>query len=149
MLPAWTSYVPHDWVSLTDLSASQTRTLCTVHLPITLIRLWHAADGRMREILANFMDLVTAVVIANMRTTSQDQIADYDFHIVRYMQRAHQLYPDVSIKPVHHAALHVGRMLEDFGPVHSHSSPYYERYINFLHRMNTNRKPGELAKPPG
>ncbi|KAF9487476.1 hypothetical protein BDN71DRAFT_1513931 [Pleurotus eryngii] len=142
MLPTWTSHVPHDWVSLTDLSASQTRTLCTVHLPITLIRLWHTAKGQMRDILANFMDLVTAIVMANMRTTSQDQIAAYDFHIVRYMQQAHQLYPDVSIKPVHHAALHVGRMLEDFGPVHSHSSPYYECYINFLHRMNTNQKLG-------
>ncbi|KAJ8699104.1 hypothetical protein PTI98_002257 [Pleurotus ostreatus] len=142
MLPTWVSRVPCDWTLLTDLNASQTRMLCTVHLPITLIRMWHASEGRMREILANFMDLVTAVITANMRTTSKEQIATYDFHITCYMQQAHQLYPDVSIKPIHHAALHVGRMLEDFGPVHSHSSPYYKRYINFLHCMNTNRKPG-------
>ncbi|KAF9487136.1 hypothetical protein BDN71DRAFT_1405145, partial [Pleurotus eryngii] len=65
-----------------------------------------------------------------------------------YMQQAHQLYPDVFIKSVHYTALHVGRMLEDFSPVHSHSSPYYECYINFIHCMNTKWKPGESAMPP-
>lgn len=143
LLPSWTTRVPKNWASVTDLSADQTRTLCTVHLPITLIRLWHRADERRHDLLSNFLDLIRAVVIANMRTTSQEHASEYSRYIVKYMTDSRVLYPDVALKPVDHAALHLGTMLNDFGPVHAHSSPYYERYINFLHRVNTNRKLGE------
>ncbi|KAG6913339.1 hypothetical protein DXG01_007577 [Tephrocybe rancida] len=40
--------------------------------------------------------------------------------------------------------LHVGDNMELFGPVHAYSAPFFERYINFFHRINTNKKLGEL-----
>ncbi|KAG5220365.1 STE/STE11/BCK1 protein [Salix suchowensis] len=140
-LPSWVSGVSREWSTTSELSADQTRILCTIHLPITLIRLWHSADDRRQSLLANFMDLVNAVRVANMRTTSPGDVETYNTYMHRYMVQALELYQDEAIKPHQHAALHIGTMLEWFGPVHAHSAPYYERYINFMHRAQINRKP--------
>lgn len=89
------------------------------------------------------MDLVSAVQIANMRVTSENQINAYNAYMERYISNIKPLYPDQGLKPTHHASLHIGDMLGLFGPNHSHSGPHYERYINFLHHLNTNSKIGE------
>ncbi|KAJ8473733.1 hypothetical protein ONZ45_g16182 [Pleurotus djamor] len=119
-LPSWLSNVPQKWTSPSQLSADQARIL-----------------------LSNFMDLISAVRIANFREATAEQISVYDSCIRRYMSGVVQLYPDEPIMPHQHAALHIGEMLRSWGPVHSHSASYYERYIGFLHRININRKPGE------
>ena len=88
------------------------------------------------------MNLVSAVRIANMRIMSQQQIKAYDDCI-----RCKELYPNETLKPVLHAALHIGQILDLFGPVHAIHAPFYECYINFFHRMNTNKKLG-MQQPP-
>lgn len=143
-IPTWISSAPRNWGSAQrgKLSADNWRVICTIHLPITLIRLWSNETGQKQKLLANFMDLVSAVHIANMRVSSQNQIRAYNMHIFRYVAGVKALYPDEKLKPTHHAALHIGELLNLFGPVHSHSAPFFERYINFLHRVNTNQKLG-------
>ena len=68
-LPSWVTDVPRDWGTKTrgKLSANNWRVICTVHLPITLIRLWGGEDApEDRKLkLQNFMDLSIAVQIAN------------------------------------------------------------------------------------
>ncbi|RXW15593.1 hypothetical protein EST38_g10261 [Candolleomyces aberdarensis] len=61
-LPSWITPVPRDWGTIRrgKLSADNWRIICCVHLPITLIRLFGASDGRPRALLDNFMDLVMA-----------------------------------------------------------------------------------------
>ena len=141
-LPTWITPPPPDWGTTRrgKLSADHWRVISTIHLPITLIRLWHNGSLRKKEILQHFMDLVTAVRIANMRIISLGHVQAYNFHMTRYVENIRALYPDEHLKPTHHAALHIGDMLGLFGPNHSHSSPYYERYINLLHHINTNSK---------
>ncbi|RDB18682.1 hypothetical protein Hypma_014671 [Hypsizygus marmoreus] len=145
-LPSWMRPAPPDWGTARrgKLSADQWRVGCIVHLTITLIRLWGHETGRKKELLKHFMDLVSAVRIANIRTMSPKLIKAYEEHILRYAIGCLLLYPDESIKPTLHVALHIGDILGLFGPVHAYSSPFYERYINFFHRMNTNKKLGEL-----
>ena len=92
------------------------------------------------------MDLVSAVHIANMRISSKNQIEAYKHHIFQYMNGLKVLYPDQHLKPINHAALHIGDVLQLFGPVHSHSAPFYERNIKFLHRINTNLKLGSFRR---
>lgn len=140
----WIRPAPPNWGTAErgKLSADQWRVICTIHLPITLIRLWGNETGRKRELLEHFMDLVSAVRIANMRVSSQKQILAYNHYIFRYASRCAKLYPDETLKPTLHAALHLGDTLELFGPVHAISAPFYERCINFFHRMNTNQKLG-------
>lgn len=145
-LPTWITPAPPNWGTAErgKLSADNWRVICTIHLPITLIRLWANNTPRKKELLSHYMDLVAAVRIANMRVSSPNQIREYNKHIGRYVQNLSRLFPDQGLKPTHHAALHIGDMLGLFGPNHSHSGPHYERYINFFHRINTNSKLGML-----
>ena len=151
-LPTWVSAAPSNWGTAErgKLSADQWRVVCTIHLPITLIRLWETKTGRQKKMLDHFMDLVSAVRIANMRISSRNQIKAYSQLILRYATDHSTLFPDMSLKPVLHAALHIGDMLDRFGPLHAISAPFYERYINFFHRLNTNQKIGRFhCRHPG
>ena len=145
-LPSWISPAPPNWGTAKrgKLSADNWRVICTIHLPITLIRLWGREQGRKQQLLQNFMDLVSAVRIANMHVSSKNQIDAYNTYIFRYIAGLKELYPDESIAPTHHTALHLGDIQSLFGPVHSHTASFYERYINFFHRLNTNKKIGSL-----
>lgn len=146
-LPSWIGYAPRNWGTQErgKLNADHYRVICSIHLPITLIRLWEGETGRKKELLENFMHLVSAVRIANMRVSSMNQIKSYNIHIFRYVQGIKTLFPTHKLKPNAHAALHIGDIMELFGPVQSHSTPFYERYINFLHRVNTNSKMGKYS----
>ncbi|KAJ2921684.1 hypothetical protein H1R20_g15414, partial [Candolleomyces eurysporus] len=145
-LPSWVTPAPRDWgtVRRGKLSADSWRIICCIHLPITLIRLFGASDGRPRALLDNFMDLVTAVRIATMRLSSMAHAEMYKACILKYTKGTLELFPDYNVLPSHHAALHIGDMLIRFGPKHAHDSPHYERYINFFHHMNTNNHIGEV-----
>ena len=82
-LPSWITAAPHNWgtASRGKLSAAHWRVICTVHLPITLIRLWKEDNGRLKDMLDHFMDLVTAIKVANMRISSPRQIDKYNKEI--------------------------------------------------------------------
>lgn len=143
-LPSWIGNAPRNWGTTErgKLSADNYRTIGTIHLPITLIRLWEDESGRKKDLLENFMHLVNAVTIANMRVSSRNQIEAYNDYIFRYAEGLKALFPSHALRPVLHASLHLGDIMELFGPVHARSAPFYERFINFLHRVNTNGKMG-------
>ncbi len=69
-LLSWVTGVPHNWATAAHrkLSANNWRVICTVHLPITLMRLWGGDDTPEDQKckLENFMDLVCAVQITNL-----------------------------------------------------------------------------------
>jgi hypothetical protein len=145
-LPSWVTGVPHNWGSAArgKLSANNWRVICTVHLPITLIRLWggdDAPEDRKRK-LENFMDLVCAVQIANLRSISKNDIELYDHYIYRYLTVFKTLYKFAKVKSIHHAALHYGDILRGFGPAHTHGAAFYERYIHSMQSENHNMRLG-------
>jgi hypothetical protein len=92
--------------------------------------------------LENFMDLVRAVQIANLRSISRSEIELYEHHISRYMTSFKSLYKVAKVKPIHHAALHYGDVLRGFGPAHTHSAAFYERHIHAMQSENHNMKLG-------
>ena len=145
-LPSWVTDVPHNWGTTTreKLSANNWRIICTVHLPITLIRLWGGEDApKDRKLkLQNFMDLSCAVQIANLRSVSKQDIKLYEHYIQRYLVRLKSLYKLAKVKPIHHAALHYGNTLRSFGLAHTHGAASYERYIHFMQTQNHNMKLG-------
>ena len=119
-LAYWVSRAPKDAGSRHrgKLSADQWRTLCTIHLPITLVKEWATATNaptvaalpsqdRQMQMLTNFMDLVTAVNIAGSLVTSEANIRQYEESILRYLRNLKHLYPEASIKPNHHIAIHL------------------------------------------
>lgn len=145
-LPSWMSPAPRNWGTATrgKLTADQWMVICTVHLPITLIRIWGNLDGRRFSLLCNFMDLTSSVQLANQRTINQRIIADSEMLMARYLTTMKTLFKDSKIQPIHHAALHAGDFLRLFGPTHSVRAFGGERFLGVLGLQNVNNKSGQL-----
>ena len=145
-LPSWVTDAPCNWGTATHgkLSSNNWRVICAIHLPITLIRLWGGEDASedQKSKLQNFMDLVCAVQITNLRSVSQQDIDLYEHYIWRYVDGFKSLYKLAKMKPIHHAALHYGDTLRSFGPAHTHGAAFYERYIHSMQTQNHNMKLG-------
>ena len=144
------SPAPRNWGTAArgKLTADQWKVVATVHLPVTLIRLWGTKQGRYFLLLCNFMDLSAAVQLANQRITTKKHIDDYERLILRYLQGLKVLFKDTPLQPIHHASLHAGEFLRQFGPTHSVRTPGFERFNERLGSQNTNMKSGKLFGYP-
>lgn len=92
--------------------------------------------------LDNFMDLVTATKLVNMRIMTAQRSADFLKHMHRYLEGIKELYPHHSILPYHHMSLHFPRFLEDFGPTHGWRCFPFERFNYLLQQVPTNLRFG-------
>ncbi|KAI6099082.1 hypothetical protein F5141DRAFT_1066671 [Pisolithus sp. B1] len=109
------------------LSTDEWRSVGTIHL------------GQM---LDNFMHLISAIHLANLRSISSQDIADYSFHMDSYLCGFSELYKEAKIQPTHHLSLHFSTLLTLFGPVHSWRAWSFEHYNYILQNIETNRKFG-------
>jgi hypothetical protein len=66
--------------------------------------------------------------------------------MVAYLQCLLDLYPNIQFRPNHHAALHIGTLLTQFGPAHGWWMFPFERVIGILQGINTNSKLGKHRK---
>lgn len=147
-LPSWMSPAPRNWGTATrgKLTADQWKVIVTVHLPITLMRLWGTLqEGRYFLMLCNFMDLNAAVQLANQRVITEKHIQDYEQLILRYLSGMVVLFKDTPMQPIHHVSMHAGEFLRLFGPTHSVRTPGFERFNEKLGLQNTNRKSGKSS----
>ena len=144
ILPSWLSPIPTNAGSARagKLTADQWRTLCTVHLVITLVRLWGDKDpaDRKHDMLCNFMDLVTATALLFKRSMSPERIKLYEDFMRKYLEGHLRLYPHLNLTPKHHLSLHIPRILERFGPVHGWTTWGFERLNFIFQRTETNGK---------
>lgn len=146
-LPSWMSPAPHNWGTAKrgKLTADQWKVVTTVHLPITLMRLWGTPqEGRHFLMLCNFMDLSAAIQLANQRVITEKHIKDYERLILRYLSGLLVLFKDTQLQPIHHVSMHAGEFLRLFGPTHSVRTPGFERFNEKLGLQKTNMKSGEL-----
>ncbi|RPD52424.1 hypothetical protein L226DRAFT_474089, partial [Lentinus tigrinus ALCF2SS1-7] len=122
------------------LSADEWRTLCTIHLPITLIRIWAALppSDRRRKMLDNFLHMVIAVRYGTARRATKVRIDTYNYHIFNYVHGLRTLFPEQELVPNQHLALHLGEVLTRFGPTQSYWAFPFERYIRLLRQANIN-----------
>lgn len=143
-LPSWMSPAPHNWGTAArgKLTADQWMVICTVHLPITLIRIWGNLRDRRFHLLRNFIDLTSAVQLADQRAINEQMIRDSETLMSRYLNTMKELFKDTKIQPIHHAALHAGDFLRLFGPNHSVRCFGGERYLEVLGLQNVNNKSG-------
>ena len=142
-LPSWVMKAPPNWGTATQgkLSANNWRVICTIHLPVTLIRLWEGDDDWSAQ-LENFMDLVHVVQIVNLCSISRKEIELYDHYISWYMLSYKSLFKLAKVKPIHRAILHYGNVLQEFGPAHTHSAAFYEQHIHSMQSKNHNMNLG-------
>ena len=147
-LPSWMSPAPRNWGSAKrgKLTADQWKVVTTVHLPITLMRLWGASqEGRLFLMLCNFMDLSAAIQLANQRIITEKHIEDYERLILRYLLGLVAIFKDTQLQPIHHVSMHAGDFLRLFGPTHSVRTPGFERFNEKLGLQNTNQKSGGFS----
>lgn len=67
---------------------------------------------------------------------------EYRTQILDYLRSLRELFPDFSIKPNQHYAVHAVEDLETLGPGHARSTPIWERDNGDLQDMNSNKHPG-------
>ncbi|KAJ7188213.1 hypothetical protein C8R46DRAFT_878083 [Mycena filopes] len=151
--PSWvTSVPPHFGGESSDgkLKADQWRTLATLYMPVTLIRLWAASgvNTERRALLDLTMDLVSAIIVASSRTTSLSHYQECEEYLLAYRTKLSKLFPDYKCHPNHHFAMHIPAFLLLFGPVHGWWTYPLERLIGKLQRVPTNYKPGERSGHP-
>ena len=143
-LPSWMSPAPSNWGTAArgKLTADQWMVVCTVHLPVTLIRLWGNLADRRFELLCNFMDLTSAVQLATQRSITARMIDDQELLIARYLNSMKRLFKGSKVQPIHHVALHTADFLRLFGPTHAVQAFGGERLLEVLGLQNVNNKSG-------
>lgn len=151
LLPTWMGRAPKKFGAPGQgrLKADEWRTACTVHLPITLIRLWHAFPDTQREkmLLTNFLHLVTAVLWATRRSTSEFHRNVVQNQLYLYLTGLVQLFGSDVLVTNHHVSLHLVDCLRLFGPVHGWWAFPFERFNGILQNLNTNSRLGEKIPP--
>ncbi|TDL15157.1 hypothetical protein BD410DRAFT_855780 [Rickenella mellea] len=151
-LPSWVAPAPANVGSTRagKLSADQWRSLCTVNLVITLVRLWGGKPRNDRHywLLQNFMDLVTAAKLGTMRSMTQARIDGFVLHLHRYLENMLELFPHIGVTPNQHLSFHVALLLHRFGPSHAWRCWSFERWNHVLQNINTNMKFGKMLPFP-
>ncbi|KAA1479800.1 hypothetical protein DENSPDRAFT_789577 [Dentipellis sp. KUC8613] len=151
-LPSWLAAAPaHIGEAKSGkVTADQWRTFCTIHLVVTLVRLWGTKDNnhsqREQDMLHNFMNLVAATKLASMRTmTAQRALAFKDF-MLKYLHGLQDIFPGIPLTPNQHNTLHLFDIFRRFGPCHAWRCWAFERWNYLLQHIPTNRHFGELEK---
>lgn len=147
VLPSWLTPGPRNpgETKWGKMKADEWKVFCTIHLPITLTRLWGGSpkNERQYKVLANFMHLVIAVNVASRREVKARHINSYDTHIKQYLTSLLDLYPGANIAPNQHRALHFGEHLRRWGPCHAWRCFAFERFNGILQNTSTNSVVGE------
>jgi hypothetical protein len=138
------------------LKADQWRTCIEFDIPVSVAQLWSKETCppelkpevivRRDKLFQSIMHLAVAVRWATSYRTSERHSEKFEENMVAYLQCLLDLYPNIQLRPNHHAALHIGPLLKQFGPAHGWWMFPFERVIGALQGINTNSKLGKHWK---
>ncbi|KAI1788015.1 hypothetical protein LXA43DRAFT_895298 [Ganoderma leucocontextum] len=148
VVPSWIEKPPHNFGSASHgkLKADQWRTVGTIFMVVTLVRLWGhptSSSPLERAALTNFVHLVVPVDAATRHSMSASRAELFDQNMEAYVKGLRALYKHPLV-PNHHMSLHLKPCLALFGPVYGWWSYPFERYNGILQRLNSNYKPAEM-----
>jgi len=128
------------------MTADELRSAATLHLPLTLIRLWgsHRSTSHHFRYLVNFLHLVEAVDLLLRRSTFEARRVAADGHLIAYVNGIMSLFPEHRVAPNQHLSFHIGRFLEGLGPAWCISAWFPEYFNQILEGFNTNHRIGEI-----
>ncbi|RDX40106.1 hypothetical protein OH76DRAFT_1459584 [Lentinus brumalis] len=140
-LPSWIERPPANFGSPSHgkLKADHWRTVCTVSMVITLVRVWSLSTATTgeRKLLENFIHLVVAVDLATRRSMDAERARLFDHHMLEYLRTLRELF-DHDLVPNHHLSLHLASCLLLFGPVRGMWGFPFERYNGIIQHLKTN-----------
>ena len=148
--PSWVSSVPSNISSICPkIKSDQWRSVASLFLPITLVRMWSGLDHqpselneRRKELLCLTMQLCSAIAVATSRTTSEAHAEQFLTCMTNYRRDLARIFPGYACHSNHHFAFHIGELLSMYGPVHGWWTFPFERTIGMLQRIRTNYKQG-------
>jgi hypothetical protein len=82
------------------------------------------------------------VRIAYQTAITSQNVVEFRWHSLEYVRGLVEFFPQ-SLRPSHHYLLHLGDMLERFGPMRGWWAFPYERFNGMIQKLATNHKPGE------
>ena len=145
-LPSWCTPAPP---RISDkgqgkISADGWRVFCTVHLIVTLGRLWGSLppDSRENKLFLNFCDLIMATKIATGRSITVACAEEFQDCMLRYLGGLDKLFPMYQLIPYHHISIHLRELLCRFGPTTTWRCWVFERYNHMLQNIETNGRFG-------
>ncbi|KIK58691.1 hypothetical protein GYMLUDRAFT_170570 [Collybiopsis luxurians FD-317 M1] len=149
VLPSYISQVREKWGTRAGgtLGGDEWNTLSTIHLVVSLIWIWgyeYDENSRRFQLLLNYLDMVHALHAFSLCETSPSLQNYYLARMLKYLHGLLVLYPDVSLKPNHHYAVHAADDLRLFGPPHARSTPVFERMNHTLQQIPSNNHLGKL-----
>ncbi|KAJ3791510.1 hypothetical protein GGU11DRAFT_648185, partial [Lentinula aff. detonsa] len=126
VLPSWIQQAPPKWgiPASGKLSADEYKVICSIHMVITLIRVWgyeneEGPQSWSFQMLLNFLDLVHSIHVLFLRETSTKLRVYYKTRMLKYLRTVLELFPDVTLASNHHLAVHIVNDLEYLGPGHA------------------------------
>ncbi|KAH8978555.1 hypothetical protein EDB92DRAFT_1807319, partial [Lactarius akahatsu] len=151
-LPSWCSPAPPRIGDKGQgkISADGWRVFCTVHLIVTLGRLWGSqpADSREKQLFANFCDLIAATKIVARRSVTTARAEEFRDLMLKYLSGLDKLFPMIRLVPYHHLAIHMTELLSHFGPTTAWRCWVFERYNHMLQNIETNGRFGTSSPLP-
>lgn len=151
--PAWQAALPKDFGSAEHgkLKADQWRTALEFDIPISLIQLLANSkpsdtinnDVYLQKFVRNTLDLAMALAWGLSRRSSDFHADQYMFYMRNYLSGISDLFPEYTLKPIHHYSLHISDILRLFGPLHGTWAFSTERLIGRLQKFKTNSKIGK------
>jgi hypothetical protein len=142
ILPTWCTASP---TKIGDgnhgkISADGWRIFCSVHLVVTLGRLWGSlpSEDRKYKLFANFCALVQSTKIANKRSITVADAQEFQTIMIAYLQGVNALFPTYTLVPSHHIVLHMKELLCRLGPTHAWRCWVFERYNHIFQKIPTN-----------
>ena len=135
------------------LKADQWRSCIEFDLVVAVARLYAPETSKNRDspvaqrrykLFETTMYLALAVRWGTSTITSPIHANKYAQYMHSYLANLLELYPERSLLPNHHAALHIPEFLLLFGPSPGWWMFPYERLIGRLQAINTNNKMGKI-----
>lgn len=145
IVPTWFTKLQRTFgeKSYGKLKADEWRSLFSVYLPMTFLRLWAESSSKNHRLqLKAVLCLSILVQIVTSKSTSVATQSLYRQTIKLYLELITALEPGCPLVINHHLALHLPMFMTLHGPCHSHWAFPAERLIGKLQKILHNSKIG-------
>jgi len=144
-VPTWMTKLPQSFGSASggSLKADQWRVIATLYAPIVLIMEWPKSGVPDSSAwLKLTTDLMSAIYSCSSHTVSTESINNYKKFMISYLSGIKTHFESISWVPNYHAALHIPKLLEEYGPAFGWWTFPFERIIRELQNVPNNSRMG-------
>jgi hypothetical protein len=89
-------------------------------------------------------DLMSAIYACSSHTVTSESIAHYNTYMLSYFSSLKEHFTKISWVPNYHAALHIAKLLKEYGPAYGWWTFPFERLIRELQNALINARMGKF-----